>query len=213
MHKQIENKQWYNKKEILEIYPIGETTYKRRIKNLSNPEYSGYTRMSIKKLEKSNLKSIFIREIHVDILDNLFAKTRVPSPKNIPKLEKWVNQYKWDWIGNIVPGHSYICELKSKMHLFFDELKKQLSNSNQLVLFYSIENTIKDGYYHCHFLIKTPKNDDTKDTINQILRLICEENTRSSTPIWLKPYDRKKFGNRGSNYSLKDLQNGYDILR
>lgn len=209
----MENKQWYNKKEILEIYPIGETTYKRRIKNLSHSEYSGYTRMSIKKLEKSNLKSILIREIHVDIIDILFAKTRVPNPKNIPKLVKWVNQYKWDWIGNIVPGHSYPSELKGKMHFLFDELRKQLSNSNQLVLFYSIENTFNDGYYHCHFLIKTPKNENTKDIINQTLRLICEENTGSSTPIWLKPYDRKQFRSKGSNYTLKDLQNGYDILR
>jgi len=44
------NKEWFNKKEILDVYPIGETTYKKRIKKLLDPTYSGSTRFVKKSL-------------------------------------------------------------------------------------------------------------------------------------------------------------------
>jgi hypothetical protein len=33
---------WFNKKDILNHYPIGTTTYKRRIKTLKDPKYSNW---------------------------------------------------------------------------------------------------------------------------------------------------------------------------
>ena len=47
----------------------------------------------------------------------------------------------------------------------------------------------------------------------EILELVTEENTSKETRIYLKPYDYKNFGKDGSNYTLKKLKYGYEILR
>ena len=53
-----EIKEWFSKNEILELYPIGLSTYKKRIKKLSSPPYKNYSRILNKSIDNSNLKSV-----------------------------------------------------------------------------------------------------------------------------------------------------------
>jgi hypothetical protein len=206
------NKEWYNKSEILELYPMGITTYKRRIRKLSNPIFSNYTRMVLKKLDNSNLKYIKVREIHRDILNDLFGNVRVPNLKNINKIIKWVNNNTWDWFCDIIPSKTYPSELIGKMNFVFSELKK-LNRECKVTLFYSIEKNTEDEYYHSHFLIKNELCRLSKNEIMDILELVAEKNTSKETRIFLEPYNYNNFGKRGSNYTLKDFLYGYEILK
>jgi hypothetical protein len=210
MHNKEELKEWYNKREILEIYPIGVTTYKKRIKKLKSPEYDGKTRINKKTMINSNLKSINEREIHVSVLEDLFGKIRKPNIKNVTNVIKWVRNQTWDWIGNIVPSNTNSYELKNKMTLFFNRIKGK--KKGHIILFYSIEENTRDNYFHSHFLIKDPSKKLSLKEIVGILELVSEKNTSEETRIYLKAYDAKKYGNRGSSYSLKQLKYGYDIL-
>jgi hypothetical protein len=212
MQRKEEIKEWYNKNEILNIYPIGVSTYKRRIKKLNTPLYSGLTRMANKMLEESNLQFIQVREIHSSALYMLFGDLRLPCSKDIRNVIKWVNSYTWNWFGDIVPCKTYPIELEGKMKFFFNKLKKFHKNKD-LVLFYSIEQNSKDKYYHSHFLIKDEFNQFTSEMIKENLELICEKNTTTEKRIFLEPYDYKTHGSNGSNYTLKDLQFGYEILK
>ena len=207
-----EIKEWYNKNEILELYPMGVTTYKKRIKKLSTPPYKDYTRIATKRLENSNLKSVKYREIHKIILNDLFGNVRVPNLKNITKVIKWVNNNTWDWFGDIIPSKTYPSELIGKMNFVFSELKK-LNRDCKVTLFYSIEKNTEDEYYHSHFLIKNEFCSIPQNEIIEILELVAEENTSKETRIYLKPYDYKNFGKDGSNYTLKDFKYGYEILK
>ena len=62
----MQTKEWYNKKEILELYPLSLATYKKRIKNIDSS-----------KTKFINSKSGSpTRLIHQSILDELFRKRR-----------------------------------------------------------------------------------------------------------------------------------------
>jgi hypothetical protein len=206
-------REWLTRKEILEMYPIGTTTYKRRIKKLKNPKYQKYTRLITKRLENSNLKQIQVREIHIQITDELFGNSRIPKQSNVNQVIKWVNNTKWDWFANIRPSKCYPVELEGKIRLFHKNLKLINRGQTKITLFYSIEKTKYDGYYHCHFLIKASNKNLNLEIIHKCLNLICEENTRTETPQYVKPYNYGKFQNRGVSYSMKELGFGYGILK
>jgi len=207
-----EIKEWYNKNEILELYPMGVTTYKKRIKKLSTPSLKDYTRIATMSLENSNLKSVKYREIHKSILNELFGNIRLPNLKNTSKVIKWVNNNNWDWVCNIVPCKTYPYELECKMNFVFNELKK-LNKECKVTLYYSIEKNTEDEYYHSHFLIKNEFCSIPQNEIMKILELVAEKNTSKETRIYVKPYDYKNFGNDGSNYTLKYFKYGYEILK
>ena len=207
-----EIKEWYNKEDILRLYPIGVTTYKQRIKKLNTPTLSGYTRMTSKSLSNSNLKKIQLREIHKSVLKELFGEVRAPGLKNISNVIKWVNNTTWSWFGVITPSKTYPLELKGKMNYLFMELKKKHSVC-KITLFYCIEKNPEDNYFHSHFLIKDEFCKLSKDVLLEYLELIAEKNTSKETRIYLKPYDYKNYGTNGSNYTLKELQYGYEILK
>lgn len=209
---QNDKKEWYNKEDILKIFPIGVTTYKQRIKKLNTPQLSGYTRMISKPLEDSNLKKIQVREIHSSVLNELFDKVRLPSINNIAGVMKWVNNTTWSWFGDIIPCKTYPLEIKGKMNYLFDRLKK-IDKECKIALFYSIEKNTEDDYFHCHFLIKVNSCELPKEVIIEQLELIAEQNTSKETRIYLKPYDYKNHGKNGSKYTLKDFQYGYEILK
>ena len=209
---QTEKKEWYNREDILNLYPIGITTYKQRIKKLNTSELSGYTRMIIKPLNNSNLKNIQVRETHRSILDDLFGDIRLPNLKNTTKVIKWVNNNTWAWFGDIIPCNSYPIELKGKMNFVFNQLKK-LDKKSNIILFYSIERNTKDDYFHSHFLIKDDECSIKSELIIQQLELVCEKNTAVEKRIFLEPYDYHNHGTNGSNYTLKDFKYGYEILK
>ena len=205
-------KEWYEKKDILKIYPIGITTYKKRIRRLNPPQSIDYTRLVKRELPKSNLNHIQVREIHYSILDELFGNIRTPSQRNTKKVITWVNNTKWDWIGNIVPSKSYPLELKGKMEFLYTHLSKKIKTNSKIVLFYSIERNTQDEYYHAHFLIKEINCIIDKETIMNSLELIAEENSAIEKRIYLKNYDFENFGTSGAGYSIKELKYGFDIL-
>jgi hypothetical protein len=208
----LEKKEWYNKSEILQIYPIGLTTYKQRIKKINTPQLSGYTRMVRQSLNESNLKMIEKREIHREVLNELFGDVRVPDLRNIPNVIKWVNNTTWSWFGDVIPSKSFPSELKAKMDYLIRQLNKK-RGSSKVLLFYSIEKNTKDNYFHSHFLIKDESCNLCREVIMECLELISEKNTSKETRIYLKPYDYSNHGTNGSNYTLKNFQYGYDILK
>ena len=204
---------WFNKKEILNHYPIGTTTYKRRIKKLRELKYSNYTRLVIKDINESNLKKTIERQIHFSVLNELFGNVRTPKLTDTNQLIKWINLNKWDWFCNIIPSKTYPFELKYKMNYFFNELKKNKNILSRPVIFYTIEKNSEDEYYHSHFLIKTGESKIDKTLIESLLNTICEPNTTLETRIFVRPYNYKLFQDRGSKYSSKDTSVDYNLLK
>jgi hypothetical protein len=194
-------KQWYNKKEISEMYPISIATYKKRIKNIDPTKT---------KFIKSKVGSP-TRLIHHSVLDELFRKRRRLSKKEYDQTIKWVRNHHWNYFGDVVPGSSLIEELINKMKFFFDELKKLQMEKNQITLFYSIEKNTNDNYYHVHFLIDYLGDMPLIGDVINILELICEPNTNKETRIYLKEYDLK-YEKRGAIYNSKETRYFYEVL-
>lgn len=197
----MQNKEWYSKNDILKIYPISNTTYKKRIRNLE-PNYT--------KFIKSN-SGTPTRLIHHSILDELFRERRKLSKKEFEQTIKWVRNHHWNFIGNIVPVSSTIEDLKNKMRFLFEELISLQMEKNQIILFYTIEMNPNDKYYHTHFLIDCAKDMLILRDIKDKLAIICEPNTKNESRIHLEEYDLK-FGKNGAIYSSKEERYFYEIL-
>ena len=105
--------EWYNKNEILKLYPISPSTYKKRIKDI-DPSYSKFIN------SKTGSPT---RLIHHTIIDDLFRKRRKLSTKEFNQTIKWVRNHHWNFIGNIVPVSSTVEDLKNKMRFLFLEIK------------------------------------------------------------------------------------------
>lgn len=197
----MQNKEWYSKNDILKIYPISNTTYKKRIRNLE-PNYT--------KFIKSN-SGTPTRLIHHSTLDYLFRTRRRLSSKETNNTIKWVQNHYWKYFGDIVPEGSDISDLKEKMRFFFNRLKSTQLKKTNLTLFYSIEKNPNDKYYHAHFLIDCAEDMLVLKDIKDVLELICEPNTKKVTRIYVKKYDQKheKFG---SIYCSKEKKYFYEIL-
>lgn len=197
----MQTKEWYNKKEILEIYPLSTATYKKRIQNIDPTKT---------KFIKSKVGSP-TRLIHHSVLDVLFRKRRRLSSKEYDQTIKWVRNHHWNFFGDVVPGSSLIHELIYKMRYFFEELKKTQSKKNQITLFYAIEKNTNDNYYHAHFLIDFIKDMPLLEGIEDILGIICDPNTNKEGRIYLKEYDMK-YDKGGAIYSSKEQKYFYEIL-
>ena len=195
------NKQWYNKKEILKLYPISLSTYKKRIKNIDSSKIK--TRESI--------SGSPTRMIHHSKLDELFRKRRRLSKNEFNLTIKWVRNHYWNFIGNIVPVSSSIEDLKYKMRFLFEELKNLQLNKNQITLYYAIEKNPNDNYYHTHFLIDCARDMLNLRDITDKLAIICEPNSKNESRIHLEEYDMK-FGKDGARYSSKEEQYFYEVL-
>lgn len=205
-------KEWYNKKDILTIFPIGISTYKKRISKLKNNKYHNLTKLVKKRIQNSNLKFTTERLIHYSVVNELFGNVRAPSKNNTEKIQKWINNVKWDWFCNIVPSKTLPVELRGKMKYFFSQLKKEFKFINPQ-LFYSIEKNSNDDYYHCHFLLKTNGDLSNMKDIERLLKFVCENNSKFETRIFIKPYNHDVFQNRGIMYSSKDFSIDYDLLK
>lgn len=196
-----QTKQWYTKKEILELYPISNSTYKTRIKNIdtSKTKFIPSAVGSPKRL------------IHVSELDNLFRQRRRLSKRDYKQTIKWVRNHNWNYIGNIVPVSSSIEDLKHKMRFLFGELKKQQIENNQLTLFYTVEKNPNDTYYHAHFLINCERDMIDQTDIECRLQIICEPNTKEFSRIHLEIYNTN-YGKGGAFYSSKQTFFFYEVL-
>ncbi len=197
----MQYKEWYSKKEVLEIYPISLATYKKRIKNIDASKTKFAT-------SKSGSPS---RLIHYSAMDELFRKRRRLSKREINLTIKWVRNHYWNFVGNIVPGSTTIEELKGKMRFLFEELKTLQMENNHLTLYYSIEKNPNDNYFHSHFLIDCAKDMIELTDINDKLAIICEPNTISESRIYLEEYDIN-FYKAGAIYSSKEQKFFYEVL-
>ncbi len=197
----MQTKEWYNKKEILELYPLSLATYKKRIKNIDSS-----------KTKFINSKSGSpTRLIHQSILDELFRKRRRLSSKEFNQTIKWVRNHYWNFIGNIVPVSSTIQDLKNKMRFLFDELKSLQMEKNQIILYYSIEKNSNDNFYHSHFLIDCARDMIEQNDIKDKLTIICEPNTLYESRIHLEEYNII-YDKDGAIYSSKEVRYFYEIL-
>lgn len=194
-------KEWYEKNEILKLYPISSATYKKRIKSI-DPVKTKFIK------SKSGSPT---RLIHHSVLDELFRKRRRLSSKEYDQTIKWVRNHYWNFIGNIVPVSSTVADLKSKMRFLFDELKSLQMNTNQITLYYAIEKNPNDKYYHAHFLIDCARDMLNLGDIEDILAIICEPNTINESRIHIEEYDIK-FDKDGAIYSSKEDRYFYEVL-
>lgn len=180
---------WYDKKNVLQIFPITERTYFRKLKERS-PE------IRTKKFKNQKGKDTTL--IYYQDLIKCFELQRKPKDFfNPDKLKKYITSYDWDFIGNVVPGKSSVYELIAKMNFIYDNLKRLDKSS---MVFFSIEKNTKDDFYHSHFLIKSSLE---KKGIYELLSLICEDELPGEKRIDLKSYDFETYQFRGSFYSNK----------
>ena len=194
-------KEWYNKEDILNLFPIKETTYKLRIKNIPSDK----TRFV------KSAKGKESREIHNSIIDELFNKRRKLSSKEKTKLGhtiKWVNNHQWNYFCNIKPEKATIDENVEKMKLLFEKLS---IIKKDITFFYSIEKNTKNNFYHSHFLIDCREDMVSEEEIATILEYVVEPNTKRETKNYVVPYDIK-FGKRGAIYSTKTKIYAFDVL-
>lgn len=196
-----QSKQWYTKKEVLELYPISNSTYKTRIKNI-DPSKTKFVPSDVGSPK---------RLIHVSELDNLFRQRRRLSKRDYKQTIKWIRNHYWNYIGNIVPVSSSIEDLKHKMRFLFEELKQQQMLDHLLTLFYTVEKNPNDNYYHAHFLINCERDMIDQADIEGKLEIICEPNTKEYSRTYLETYDTN-YGKGGAFYSSKQTFFFYEIL-
>ena len=195
------NKQWFNKNDILKLYPISTSTYKQRIKNIDPTKTKFIT-------SKSGSPT---RYIHHSVLDELFRSRRRLSKKEHKQTIKWVRNYHWNYFGDVVPGSSNVEDLINKMRNLFDELKTLQMEKNQLTLFYAIEKNTEDKYYHAHFLIDCAKDMLVAEDIEDKLELICDPNSYKEGRIYIKEYDLS-YDKAGAIYNSKEVRYFYEVL-
>ena len=195
------NEQWYNKKELLELYPISTATYKKRIKNIDPTKTKFIT-------SKSGSPT---RYIHHSVLDELFRKRRRLSSKEFEQTIKWVRNHYWNYFGDIVPVSSNVDDLIDKMRFIFNELKNLQMEKNQLTLFYAIEKNTEDKYYHAHFLIDCARDMLVLGDIEDKLELICDPNSYKEGRIYIKEYDLS-YEKGGAIYNSKEKRYFYEVL-
>jgi hypothetical protein len=176
---------WYEKKDVLNIFPITERTYFRKLKAIDK---------DIRTKTLKNRKGKNTTLIHYQDLDKLFPVKRIPSNTNDKELvRKYIGTSHWNYIGNITPERTRKLEIIEKMKFLHSELKKL---DKKFILFYHLEENTKDKFYHSHFLFNTTLD---QNTINEKLNLICE----NDKGIDLQPYDYHTYHFRGSFYSNK----------
>ena len=183
---------WYSKKDILNIFPISERTYFRKLNDI---------KMSIRTKILKNPKGKPSTLIHYQDLRKVFGKYRKPSNlEDLTTKRKYIGTSEWDIIGNIVPKNRTIKTIKVSMKYIkeFIETETQIKSTDWF--FYSIEKNPKDQFYHSHILIKTKMK---VYQIKKLLDLICETDFENKKRMWVRKYNYNKFNYSGSFYSFK----------
>jgi hypothetical protein len=192
---------WYDKKNILETFPICERTYFRRLEQLS-PNI----RTKILKNKRGKPSTlIYYRDLH-----KVFQVKRIHK-NHLDSERKLVGTMKWDYFVVMTPSKTTKDEMKSKMEFIHKQVR---INDKKSKLFYSIENNTFDKFCHSHFLIRT-KMDKIK--LKKIIHQVCEVYIPKDTRrLFLENYDFDRFDYRGSFYSNKfgktDLKYGSEKI-
>lgn len=174
---------WYNKKDVLNLFDIGERTYFRKLKKITSD-------IRIKTIKNKQGRNSTL--VHYQDVGKVFKPRRKSNKFKNKEFERnFIGTSNWNYFGNIKPDKTLKDENIKKMEFLFSELKKL---DKKIILFYHLEvNPGNKKYYHSHFLITTklePK------IINDYLNLISDNN-------YLQPYDFHTYHFRGSFYSNK----------
>jgi len=191
-----EVKIWYSKKDIESEYPISDREIRRRLSKSNIP--------SDKVKQEKSLRGLPTKYYHYTILDDLFRKRRQLSnrEKDEETTIKWVNNYYWKYIGNLVPKNGDIKLNKEIIKLIFEDLKLLATKKTNLKLFYSLEFNPNDNNYHTHYLIDCDVSKISRKDILNIIELYIDKNTTKERRIDLKKYNYS-FGKRGNEYTTK----------
>lgn len=185
------NIRWYNKDQVLSIFPISERTYFTKIQILDK----GEIRTKIIKNRKGKPSTL----IYFEDLDKVFGKYRKPSDlNNLSIKRKYIGTSRWDIIGNIIPENTSLVGITEYMNCIITLLMEDKKKKDWF--FYSVEKNPYDEYYHSHFLIKT---DMRRNQIKKILELLCNTNYKDKNRIWVDNYNFPKHQYSGSFYSFK----------
>jgi hypothetical protein len=186
---------WYDKKDVLNIFPFTERTYFRKLKSLDP---------TIKTKIQKNTQGKPTTLVHFKDLKKVFGNYRKPNRVNDPVVKrKYIGTMEWDIIGNIVPENGSIKNLIQSMRFVKELIESKMDNSKEDWFFYSIEKNPYDENYHTHFLIKT----NLKIlNLEKILEIICETDFGGKNRMWLRKYDFEKYQYSGSFYSYKNTR-------
>ena len=183
--------------EILDKYPINNTTYNNKVKLLiNNPSDKNLTFIKHKK-----------RFIDKSIVHKYFFPLRVPNYSQPKKIEKWLGLTNWDYFCCITPSSNTV---KENIQLI-TEINKVLKNTFKLensLLFYSLEIYDFTEYFHIHFLMTFDKEIPIESIVKTIRKIpIVKEDVinrnRYHTPIDIQKYDHERFGLTGVEYTSK----------
>jgi hypothetical protein len=183
---------WYKKIDVLNIYPITERTYFRKIKEINN---------SIKTKILKNPQGKPSTLIYYQDLNKVFGKYRKPNNlDNLQTKRKYIGTSDWDIIGNIVPLNGTIKTIKESMLFIKRFIESKMETKTKDWFFYSIEKNPKDDFYHSHFLIKTKLQ---VSQLEKVFELICEIELGGKNRMWIRKYDYSHYHYSGSFYSFK----------
>jgi hypothetical protein len=192
--------------EILDKYPINNTTYNNKVKLLiNNPTDKNLTFIKHKK-----------RFIDKTIVHKYFFPLRVPNFSQTEKKMKWLGLTKWDYFCCITPTSNNV---KENIQLI-TEINKVLKNTFKLensLLFYSMELYDFTEYFHIHFLMTFDKEIPIESIIKTLRKIpkvkddVISRN-RYPKPIDIQKYDHERFGLTGVVYNSK-LNLKWGVLR
>jgi hypothetical protein len=187
---------WYDKKDVLNIFPFSERTYFRKLKSL-DPK--------IRTRSQRNSQGKTSTLVYFKDLKKVFGSYRKPNRVNDPEIRrKYIGTLEWDIIGNIVPEYGTTENLIQSMRFVKEVIERKIKPSTKDWFFYSIEKNSKDENYHTHFLIRT----NLKIIhLEKILDLICETDFGGKNRMWVRKYDFENHQYSGSFYSYKTSLN------
>ena len=191
---------YLNRDEIINIYPISNTTYDRIVKLIDNDPAD----------KLLTFKSVRKRYIHESITDKYFLLNRAPNYNQPDQLEKWVNLMDWKYFCCISPTSNDIDENIQFIKNINKVLKKTFGLENS-ILFYSIGLYKETEYFDIKLLFDFGKEIPIElitKTISQtpLIKKVVKKGlgkNRFSKPILTQKYDWDRFGSKGINYTLK----------
>jgi hypothetical protein len=183
---------WYDKKDVLNIFPFTERTYFRKLSSLDP---------TIRTKNQKNSQGKPTTLVHFKDLKKVFGNYRKPNRVNDPEVKrKYIGTKEWDIIGNIVPENETTENLIQSMRFIKEVIEKKITPLTTDWFFYSIEKNSKDDYFHSHFLIKTKLK---VSQLENIFDLICEIDLGGKNRMWIRKYNYHQHHYSGSFYSFK----------
>jgi hypothetical protein len=139
----IQGEQYWEKRDVLNEFPISERTFFTRIKKFKSIYPSHLM---------NNKCSYWV--IHNSIINEVFKVEKRPRKNEVLRWKKYINHIKWDIIGNIRPIETNVNGNIQIMNFLFDILNKNLGKTRGIEMVYCIENNNEGNNQHSHFLIK-----------------------------------------------------------